>query len=171
MEKPLFANVGGNQFRLLTESIDNGLDKSSLVREGLKKVFSAGNKELSYKRVGGVGLGYIKNVSEASKTALQEARIIAKEYGYKDNESLSKFIKEDGEMSDWDIAASENGLQDPAGTRRSHPESGTSSPEESREVQIGQEILNIISNRTKHPDLTGDITKLAQELIQMHQGQ
>ena len=159
MKKPLFTNVGGNQFKLLTESIDNGLDKTELVRSGLKKVFSAGGKELSYHRIGGIGLGYIKSVSEARKTALQEAREIASEYGYVDNPDQNKFIKEVG----W---------HDEESYKHSHgDEADMSQPEESREIQIGKEIIQVIESPGMDQAMEtekGRLRKLAQELIQMH---
>ena len=95
MKQKLFENIGGNQFKLITESIDEVNPKAKLVREGLKKVFGAGDKRLSYKKLQGVGLGYIKSVEEAKKTAIQEARILAKEYGYKDDEDQQYFDKSD----------------------------------------------------------------------------
>jgi hypothetical protein len=154
--KKLFENVDGNRFKLISESIEESEPKSSLVRKGLKKVFSEGEKEYSYKRLEGVGLGYIRNVSDAKKCALQEARELALEFGYKDNEEESKFVKENG-----------------------HGESDMSNPKEAREVQIGKEILNIASKyglRTSQHDLPEEVSKagfdrigkLAQELINIH---
>ena len=95
MKQKLFENIGGNTFKLITESVDEVNPNAKLVRSGLKKVFSAGDKTLSYKRLQGVGLGYIKSVEEAKKTAIQEARELAKEYGYMDNENAQAFVKED----------------------------------------------------------------------------
>ena len=145
MKQKLFENIGGNTFKLITESVDEVNPKAKLVREGLKKVFGAGNKSLSYKRLQGVGLGYIKSVEEAKKTAIQEARELAKEYGYMDNENAQAFVKED-----------ETNMADPA---------------EAREVQIGKEILAVIESpgmdRVMETE-KGKLMQLAQELIQMH---
>jgi hypothetical protein len=87
----LFEHVSGNKFKLITESVDSA---SNLIREGIKKVFAAvdGN-EISYQRVQGVGLGYIKDITEARKCALKEAREIASDCGFEDCESDSKFVK------------------------------------------------------------------------------
>ena len=87
----LFEHISGNKFKLITESTDPA---SKLIREGLKKVFAAveGN-EISYQRVQGVGLGYIKDITDARKCALQEAREVAGEFGFEDCESDSKFVK------------------------------------------------------------------------------
>jgi len=182
MKQKLFENVGGNQFKLITESVEEENPKAKLVREGLKKVFGSGEKSLSYKRLQGVGLGYIKSVSEAQKTAIQEARILAKEYGYMDDENSQKFVKEDGEMSDYDRGNYENDFskldaQDSMSSlaKRSPEETNMGSPEEKREVQIGKEILRLAA-RVKTGPCDGDagyelgdgIIKLAQELIQMH---
>lgn len=159
MKQKLFENVGGNSFKLITESVDEVNPNTKHVREGLKKVFGAGNKSLSYKRLQGVGLGYIKSVSEAQKTAIQEARILAKEYGYMDDENSQKFVKEeDGEMSDYDRGGFENGNPPVSSPGKSHPE-------EKREVQIGKEIIRLCQGTDSN---FPDIIKLAQELTQMH---
>ena len=96
MKQRLFENINGNQFKLINEGAENGISKESMVREGLRKVFLAGDSKLSYKRLEGVGLGYIRSVEEAKKTAVQEARVLAKEYGYVENEGSQAFVKEDG---------------------------------------------------------------------------
>ena len=72
-------------------------------------------------------------------------------------------IKEDGEMSDYDRGNYENPV--------SHPETDMSNPEEKREVQIGEEILNVINSAgMDHVMETekGQLRQLANELIQMH---
>ena len=144
MKQKLFENIGGNTFKLITESVDEVNPNAKLVRSGLKKVFSAGNKSLSYKRLQGVGLGYIKSVEEAKKTAIQEARELAKEYGYMDNENAQAFMKED-----------ETNMADPA---------------EAREVQIGKRIIEIARHMKPLTieDNANEIEQLAAELIQMH---
>lgn len=155
MKQKLFENISGNQFRLITESVDDN-PKAKLVREGLKKVFSSGNKKLSYKRMEGVGMGYIKDVSEAKKTAIQEARELASEYGYVDHENSQAFVKED-----------------------EHSESDAHNQEENREVQIAKGILQKIHliekalPKNSHPTITSelqDIGVYAQELIALHTG-
>jgi hypothetical protein len=158
MKQKLFENVGGNQFKLITESIDEINPNAKFVREGLKKVFSSGGKTLSYKRLQGVGLGYIKHVEEAKKTAIQEARTLAKEYGYRDNEDAQAFVKEN-EFSNLDA-------QDPTSSlaKRSPEETSMSNPEEAREVQIGKEIIKSLDVDDLHK-----VADLARELIQMHQ--
>ena len=144
MKQKLFENLGGNTFKLITESVDEINPKAKLVREGLKKVFGAGSKQLSYKKLQGVGLGYIKSVEEAKKTAIQEARELAKEYGYMDNENAQAFMKED-----------ETNMADPA---------------EAREVQIGKRIIEIVRHMKPLTleDNANQIEQLAVELIQMH---
>jgi hypothetical protein len=87
----LFEHVSGNKFKLITESTDPA---SNLIREGIKKVFAAAEgNELSYQRVQGVGLGYIKDINEARKCALKEARDVAPDFGFMDVEESSKFVK------------------------------------------------------------------------------
>ena len=91
--KKLFENVGGNKFKLITESISEPIKGSDLVREGLKKVFANSDIEVSYHRLANVGLGYIKDITEAKKCAIQEAREIASDFGFQDDEYNQKFIK------------------------------------------------------------------------------
>ena len=156
MKQKLFENVGGNSFKLITESVEEVNPQAKLVREGLKKVFGSGEKSLSYKRLQGVGLGYIKSVSEAQKTAIQEARILAKEYGYTDNENSQKFVKE-GPRGE---------LPTSIGGERGWPdEAPPTNSEEKREVQIGKEIIRLCQGTDSN---FPEIIALAQELIQMH---
>ena len=94
-KQKLFEHISGNQFKLITESIVlESNPKSNLIREGLKKVFSNGGKKLSYTQLANIGMGYIKDVNEARKCAMQEARDLASEYGYVDNEGIQAFVKE-----------------------------------------------------------------------------
>ena len=169
MKQKLFENLGGNTFKLITESVVEDNPKASLVREGLKKVFSAGDKSLSYKRLQGVGMGYIKSVEEAKKTAIQEARELAKEYGYVENENAQAFVKEDEHDridpdQKWDTVP-----QLPK-----HNETDMSNSEEAQEVQIGKEILSLISGvdgastTQELYDVLTKIVPLAQKLITMH---
>ena len=95
MKQKLFEHVGGNQFKLVTESVvAEANPKASLIREGLKKVFMNGGKKLSYTYMANLGMGYIKDVSEARKCAIQEARDLAPEYGYVDRADIQTFVKE-----------------------------------------------------------------------------
>jgi hypothetical protein len=144
MKQKLFENIGGNTFKLITEGVDEINPNAKLVRSGLQKVFSAGSKSLSYKKVQGVGLGYIKSVEEARKTAIQEARILAKEYGYMDNENSQAFVRED-----------ETNMADPA---------------EAKEVQIAKRIIEVARHMKPLTleDNANTIEQLAMELIQMH---
>ena len=135
-----------------------------LLQSGLKKVFMNAGNAISYNHVESVGMGYIKDITTAKRVALQEARELAKEYGYQDNEEEAKFVKEDihslGPKDD-----------------NEHPESDMNNPEEKREVQIGKEILKHIDDAHKenkdsetktmyiHLD---EIARLVDELIKMH---
>lgn len=151
MKQKLFENVGRNTFKLITENVNESNPNAKLVREGLRKVFGTGSKQLSYKKLQGVGFGYIKSVEEAKKTAIQEARELAKEYGYTDNEGTQTFVKTEEEQP--------------------HPEADMSNPEEAREVQIGKEILQALDNinaSATSGSLMADIRRLAEELIQLH---
>lgn len=140
MKQKLFENVGGNQFKLICE----GVDPKTLLREGLRKIFMNAGKIITYKHLEGIGLGYIKSVSEAKKTAIQEARELAKEYGFTDNENANAFVKED-----------ETNMADPA---------------EAREVQIAKRIIQIARHMKPLTieDNANEIEQLATELIQMH---
>lgn len=162
MKQKLFENVGGNQFKLINEGvIADENPKGKLVREGLKKVFGAGNKVLSYKQLQGVGMGYIKSVDEARKCAIQEARELAAEYGYREDENQQAFIKEVG----WNDE--ESYKQSHGDTRED--EEDMDSPEEKREVQIGKEILNLLAairvNKNGPESDLRKIEALARELI------
>lgn len=94
MKQKLFEHVGGNQFKLVTENVVTETNpKASLIREGLKKIFMNGGKKLSYTFMANLGMGYIKDVSEARKCAIQEARVLAPEYGYVDQEDIQTFVR------------------------------------------------------------------------------
>jgi len=164
MKKKLFENVSGNQFKLLTESFD-APEGTKLMREGLKKVFAAHKTAIPYKVLTNVGLGYIKSVTEAVKYALLEAQNLAPSFGFKDDEANQRFVKEDGERSDWDIGNSENGLSPMAGTRR------TGGAESTREVEIGKEILEALQEPTSWgtsmDSMRQKIKILAMELIKI----
>jgi len=184
MKQKLFSNVGGNQFRLITESVEYNSDKPyghEQVREGLKKVLSNGGKEISYKRLQNVGLGYIKDVTQAARCALREAKALAEEFGYQDDEQQQKFVKEN-DFSKLSAENPEHRMAQVGSDEGGHDESDTSSSEETREVQIAKEILSITSKyglKTSQHDLPEESSKagfnkigeLANELIQMHGGQ
>jgi len=158
--KKLFENIGSNRFKLITESTDEPVPKSTLVREGLKKVLASGGKELSYKQLETVGMGYIRSIEEAKKCALKEARELALEFGYKDDENNAKFVKEVG----W---------HDEESYKRSHGDNETdmTNPEEEKEVQIAREILKIVNHIQKQgydQHSMSAIERFANELIKMH---
>ena len=147
--KILFENVGGNQFKLISENV-NQASKTDMVREGLKKIFeSANGKPLTYKSLANVGMGYIKDVGEARKCALQEARYIAEAFGYMENADQQAFVKE---------IESENNPQ---------PDATSGNPS-----QIGQQILDVVNEflshdlHPYHEEGVEKIRKLAQQLIQ-----
>lgn len=157
MKTVLFENVGGNQFKLLKESVTKN---ESLVASGVKKVFMNSDKApIPYKRIEAVGLGYIKDITEAKRISLDEARILAKEFGYKDSENDAQFVKDS---------------PNPLPLKQENDETDMNNPEEKREVQIGKEIIN----RTQHlvniiPEddwakYVTPIQELAKELIKMH---
>lgn len=144
-KQQLFENVGGNKFKLLTENISES--KGNQVRGGLKKVFSSADREISYNRLQSIGLGYIREVSEAMKFALQEAKELAPEFGYKDDQANAKFIKEETETVE-------------------RPES-----EEKEEVQIGENIITLVNSfpdKIKSSSITESIKELAEKLISLH---
>jgi hypothetical protein len=158
MKQKLFENIGGNTFKLITESVDEVNPNAKLVRSGLKKVFSAGDKTLSYKRLQGVGLGYIKSVEEAKKTAIQEARELAKEYGYMDNESAQAFVKEDEHdridpNQRWDKVPQHSGAT-PMG-----------SSEKSKTVDLAEDILEAWDDMVAIPSVAAALPQGSTESI------
>lgn len=160
--KKLFENVSGNQFKLITESITEIIQGSELVREGLKKIFANGSKEISYQHLAGVGMGYIKDITIARKCALQESQDLAPSYGYIPNDSEQKFVKEDGTTS--------YGESKPRPPKADISQKSTEEPEENREANIANEIISITKSNKwgKYPDLQ-KVTDLAQELLELHQ--
>jgi len=92
MKTKLYENIGGNKFKLLAEAINP--DRTKLVRAGIKKVFSTGDKEIPYYRLEGVGFGYIKDINTAKKCAIQESLDLAPEFGYENDEEEQKFVKQ-----------------------------------------------------------------------------
>ena len=173
--KKLFGNVGGNQFKLLTEGVavqNNKPEGAELVREGLKKVFSNGGKTISYKNMASVGLGYIKDVTEATKCALNEAKELAEEFGYRADDDTNRFIKEN-DFTQLDA-------QDPssAGAKKTphemgHEEGDMVNSEEKAEIRIGNEILELAEQSQQNGDNHSamvSIMALAQELLRLHGG-
>ena len=181
MNTPLFKKTGNNKFQLLTENTTTQPKTNEVIQlsNGLKKIFcEEGITEVSYNRVQNMGFGFIKDIHSAKLVALEESRILAEEFGYRDDVDNAKFIKEDGEVSDYDRASAENPTSQPAPS----PEELTtgknagwsSKSEEKREVQIGKEIINktqILVNKISEEDWGKYVTPiqaLANELIQMH---
>lgn len=162
--KKLFENIEGNRFKLLSEVKDI---REGLVASGVKKVFmNSGHTPISYNRIESVGLGYIKDINTAKRVALQEARALMTEFGYKDSEEEGKFVKD---------------TPSPMPLKKESDEADMSKPEESEEVKIGMEILDYISViYTNNPQLIGDtdendiqiylkkIETAARRLLKMH---
>lgn len=92
MKQKLFESVGKNKFRLINEGASSKMEN---VRSGLKKVFSAGHKQISYNMVENVGLGYIRDIEEAKRYALEESMGMADEFGYEPDENKAKFVKKE----------------------------------------------------------------------------
>jgi len=172
MKTRLFENTGGNKFRLLKENTNVN---ESLVASGLKKVFMNAGGDISYNRVEAVGMGYIKDINTAKQVALQEARILAKEFGYKEDENKAKFVKE----NDFSKLDAQNPSHAGAkiGSNEGGQEGDMSNQEEQQEVQIGNSIKKLCQDALNND--TDDMNKfilalnkieeLANKLIQMHQ--
>jgi hypothetical protein len=163
-----------NLKHLLTEQVEpkqKVQEASDHVRSGLEKVFSAGEKVISYRRVENVGLGYIRSVSEAIKCAVHESRPLAAKYGYKDDEVNEKFIKEENDFSKLSAENPEHSMAKVGPGESPHDETDMSNPEEKREVQIAREILVVIDSpgmdRVMETE-KGKLRQLAQQLLQMH---
>ena len=151
----------------MTENINKN-PKSSLIREGLKKIFSSAGKKISYGNLQNIGLGYIKDVSEARKCALQEARELAMEFGYKDDANNSQFVKEN-DFSKLDAQNPEHAMAKKSSAEVGHGEDDMSNPEEAREIQIARELKTLASKRTMMAGGGWDtVSILADELLQMH---
>lgn len=165
-----------NMKQLLTEEVapKQRLTETDHVRSGLEKVFGAGDAEVSYNRCENVGLGYIKNISEAFKCAMLESKKVAKTYGYTDVPSQEKYVKEN-DYSKLSAEKPEDAMAKVASNEQPQDdEKDMSDPTESREVQIGKEILNLTKKLVNHvpqeqwATLVTPIQKLANELISMH---
>lgn len=138
-----------NLKQLLKEDVQRETIKegpADLVRKGLEKVFESSDGDISYRRLENVGLGYIKNVSEAIKIAVKESRKLAEKYGYSDNEIREIFIK--------------------TPVKEEHSETNMSNPEEKQEVQIGNQIKELSWSLTS-PKVT-DLTIIKQGLVKIH---
>lgn len=166
-----------NLKQLLTENTapkEKIMEAADHVRSGLEKVFAAGSVEISYRQCENVGLGYIKSISEAMKVASTEARVLAKTFGYRADESKKKFIKEDNDFSKINAQDPTSGQTKVASNEQPHDETDMSSPEESREVQIAKEIKDIVNKVIPHvaQEAKHDFLKLkvlAEELLTMHE--
>ena len=184
----LFKKTGNNNFQLLTENTIQQPKTNEVIQlnSGLKKIFCEGVSEISYNRVQNMGFGFIADIHAAKAVALEESRIIAEEFGYRDDVDNKKFIKEDGEMSDYDKSNSENEpAHAPAWGDEELATGGnvgwSDKHEEKREVQIGKEILKLaelIKNKLSNHQLGHDgldiigsadhIIEFATQLIKMH---
>jgi len=131
---------------------------------------SNGGKEISYKRLQNVGLGYIKDVTQAARCALREAKALAEEFGYQDDENNQKFVKEN-DFSKLSAENPEHSRAKVGSDEGEHEESDTSNSEEKREVQIGKEIVKLTGYGELDIDKTQRVRELAQELIALHRGE
>lgn len=164
-----------NLKKLLTEQVEpkqKVQEAADHVRSGLTKVFSAGEKEIPYRRVENVGLGYIRSVSEAIKCAVYESRQLASKYGYKDDQLKEMFVKESNDFSQLSAENPEHSMAKMSPEEMPHhDEMDMSNPEESREVQIAREILVVIDSpgmdRVMETE-KGKLRQLAQQLLQIH---
>jgi hypothetical protein len=93
----LFKKTGNNNFQLLTENVNTQPKTHEVIQlnNGLKKIFCEGVDEISYNKVQNMGFGFIKDIHSAKLVALEESRIIAEEFGYRDDVDNAKFVKED----------------------------------------------------------------------------
>jgi hypothetical protein len=167
-----------NLKKLLTENTVAAkpqLTESDHVHNGLHKVFGAGEPEISVRRCENVGLGYIKNISEAIKIANTEAQKVAKIYGYRLDEVKGKFIKEDNDFSKLDAQSPESAQAKVTPNEQPHDETNMDEPEEKAEVRIGNEILNLTAKlRTaveadhEAQSAVTQIQALAKELLSIH---
>ncbi len=172
MKTRLFENTGGNKFRLLKESVNVN---ESRVASGLKKVFMNAGSSISYNHIESVGMGYIKDINTAKQVALQEARVLAKEFGYKEDEDKSKFVKEN-DFSKLDAQNPSHAQAKVASNEPSPEETETDGSEEKREVEIGKEIIRlvgIVSQYLNNPHAPNESTlakirTLAEELVKIH---
>lgn len=165
--KKLLTETKQTKKALLMESADH-------VRSGLEKVFGSGDREISYRRCENVGLGYIKSISEAFKVAMTESRKVAKNFGYRDDESQCKFIKEEQDFSNLDAQSPESSMAKMSPEEMPHDETDMSNPEERKEVDIANELIDIAA-RNGAGGATGTnsnawdkVIELGKELKAMH---
>jgi len=93
--------------QLIKESDEHPVNGAhELVWSGLTKVFSNDAFKISYKQIEAVGLGYIKDVSEAQRVALQAARELAPKHGYVEDENNRTFVKSSGGVSEVSFGSS-----------------------------------------------------------------
>ena len=177
MTTKLFENAGGNKFRLLKESVNVN---ESLVASGLKKVFMNAGNAITFNHIESVGMGYIKDINTAKQVALQEARVLAKEYGYKEDEDKARFVKEN-DFSKLDAQNPSHAQTKVASNEPASDETDMGNPEEKEEVKLASEILNCLSViYTNNPELIHDtdendiqvnlkkIEKAARQLLKIH---
>jgi len=168
MKTRLFENTGGNKFRLLKESVNVN---ESLVASGLKKVFMNAGKSISYNHIESVGMGYIKDINTAKQVALQEARVLAKEYGYKEDEDKARFIKEN-DFSKLDAQNPSHAQAKIASNEPTSDETDMGNPEEKEEVRIGRKIIHLLQGRRgtveDYRQQIEQAIELAKELVKMH---
>lgn len=149
-----------NLKKLLTENTVAAkpqLTESDHVHNGLHKVFGAGEPEVSVRRCENVGLGYIKNISEAIKIANTEAQKVAKIYGYRLDEAKGKFIKEDNDFSKLDAQSPESAQAKVTPDEQPHDETNMDEPEEKEEVKLAKKIKLCTSLLRKYLDGKVDI--------------
>ncbi|MDB5038152.1 MAG: hypothetical protein JWQ35_1680 [Bacteriovoracaceae bacterium] len=75
----------------IDESPDS--DPRGEIREGITKLFEAGNPTIKYSEIEDAGLSHIKDVDKATNFALDLAREIAANFRYTDNEIREVFQK------------------------------------------------------------------------------
>lgn len=161
LKKLLKENVEAPKTKL-DETMDN-------VRSGLQKVFTDGGSEISYKRLENVGLCYIKgSVSEAFKTAIKESRKMAKTFGYKDDESKGRFIKEENDFGKMSAENPDHRMAQVSSEEQPHDETDMNNPAEKAEVRIGKEILRLTGYGQLDIDQTQRVRELAKELLKIH---
>jgi phage FluMu protein Com len=192
----LFKKTGNNNFQLLTENVNTQPKTHEVIQlnNGLKKIFCEGVDEISYNKVQNMGFGFIKDIHSAKLVALEESRIIAEEFGYRDDVDNAKFVKEDQDTGSKYAGVKDKSrcihcgkllasLGGPCKCPDARPikeeqwniqdfdtPEQIETKEEKREVQIGQEILNVINSAGMDRVMEtekGQLRQLANELIQM----
>lgn len=155
MSKLLFENVNGNTFKMLKENTESKPMHEAVVASGLKKVFENAKSKVTYRQVEAVGFGYIKDLTEAKNTAMKEARILAKELNFKENEEAGVFVKE----NDVEQFPSSGEVERPA-------------QEETDEITIAETITKLCKEafQKKNWEFTlGKIANEAEKLRKLHE--